>query len=131
MPARHRFTYDKWGRITQDIYNDGETVEYQYDNSGMLATVVDSESGIKATYYYDLIDRLCRYEEAGRDYSFIMEYECNDRNQVSQMVQTMERIRFIDLLICLLLFQEQSEIFIFGSMSKLLISLKLLVCYLS
>ena len=45
------------------------TIQYQYDNSGMLATVVDSESGIKATYYYDLIDRLCRYEEAGQDYS--------------------------------------------------------------
>ncbi len=52
--------------------------------------MVDSESGIKSTYYYDLIDRLCRYEEAGQDYSFIMEYEFNDRNQVSQMVQTID-----------------------------------------
>ena len=52
--------------------------------------MTDSESGIKSTYYYDLIDRLCRYEEAGQDYSFIMEYEFNDRNQVSQMVQTID-----------------------------------------
>ncbi len=84
------YTYDTHGRVTQDTYEDGETVQYQYDNSGMLATVVDSESGIKSTYYYDLIDRLCRYEEAGQDYSFIMEYEFNDRNQVSQMVQTID-----------------------------------------
>ena len=52
--------------------------------------MVDSESGIKSTYYYDLIDRLCRYEEAGQDYSFIMEYAFDDRNQVSQMVQTID-----------------------------------------
>ena len=82
------YTYDQWGRVTQDTYNDGETVEYQYDNSGALATVTDSESGIKATYYYDLIDRLCKYEEAGQDYSFIMEYGFNERNQVSYAFET-------------------------------------------
>ena len=63
-------------------------VQYQYDNSGMLATVTDSESGIKSTYYYDLIDRLCKYKEAGTDYSMILEYGFNEMNQVSYVFET-------------------------------------------
>ena len=63
-------------------------VQYQYDNSGALAMVTDSESGITSTYYYDLIDRLCKYEEAGQDYSFILEYGFNEMNQVSYAFET-------------------------------------------
>ena len=52
------YTYDKQGRVTRETYEDGTTVSYKYDNSGNLATVSDSETGIKTTYYYDTVNRL-------------------------------------------------------------------------
>ena len=52
--------------------------------------MTDSESGITSKYYYDLIDRLCKYEEAGQDYSFILEYAFDDRDQVSQVEQIID-----------------------------------------
>ena len=83
-----QYTYDDQGRVVKDTYEDGDTVKYQYDNSGALATVTDSESGITATYYYDLIDRLCKYKEAGTDYSMILEYGSNEMDQVSYVFET-------------------------------------------
>ncbi|MBQ7345962.1 MAG: DNRLRE domain-containing protein [Oscillospiraceae bacterium] len=84
------YTYDELGRVIQDTYEDGDTVKYQYDNSGALATVVDSESGITSTYYYDLIDRLCKYKEAGTNYSIILEYGFNEMNNVSSVKENID-----------------------------------------
>ena len=45
------------------MYEDGDTVTYKYDNSGALATVTDSATGITTTYYYDFTDRLMKYAD--------------------------------------------------------------------
>lgn len=50
--------------MTQQTYEDGDTVSYKYDNSGALACVTDSATGRTTTYYYDFTDRLMKYKEA-------------------------------------------------------------------
>ena len=45
------------GRLEVETYEDGETVRYAYDNSGNLATVTDSETGVVTIYYYDLLKK--------------------------------------------------------------------------
>ena len=77
------YSYDNQGRVTKDTYEDGETVSYLYDNSGSLATVIDSQSGITTTYYYDFIDRLAKYTEKGTDYSHSVEYGFDSKNNLS------------------------------------------------
>ena len=77
------YTYDEQGRVTKDTYEDGETVSYLYDNSGALATVIDSQSGISTTYYYDFIDRLAKYTEKGTNHSHSVEYGFDSKNNLS------------------------------------------------
>ena len=38
--------------MTQQTYEDGDTVTYKYDNSGALATLTDSATGRTVSYYY-------------------------------------------------------------------------------
>ena len=61
----------------------GDPVSYLYDNSGALATVIDSQSGISTTYYYDFIDRLAKYTEKGTNYSHSVEYGFDSKNNLS------------------------------------------------
>ena len=77
------YSYDNQGRVTKDTYEDGDTVSYLYDNSGSLATVIDSQSGISTTYYYDFIDRLAKYTEKGTNYSHSVEYGFDSKNNLS------------------------------------------------
>lgn len=77
------YSYDNQGRVTKDTYEDGETVSYLYDNSGALATVIDSQSGITTTYYYDFIDRLAKYTEKGINHSHSVEYGFDSKNNLS------------------------------------------------
>ena len=64
-----QYTYDDQGRVTAQTWENGDTVSCQYDNSGALATVTDSATGRKTTYYYDFTDRLMKYVESGEGYS--------------------------------------------------------------
>ena len=81
------YEYDDKGRTTKQTYEDGHTVTYTYDNSGNLATVTDSASGITTTYYYDLTDRLMRYEEIGTNRSHSVAYEYDTRNNLVKLVE--------------------------------------------
>ncbi|MBR4108919.1 MAG: hypothetical protein IKK41_01140, partial [Oscillospiraceae bacterium] len=83
-----QYEYDDMGRVTKQTYEDGETVTYQYDNNGALATVTDSETGIKTTYYYDFTDRVMKYVESGDGYSHCVGYEYDQLNNLTSIVDT-------------------------------------------
>ena len=83
-----QYTYDDLGRVILETYEDGSTVAYAYDNTGALATVTDSETGIKTTYYYDFTDRLMKYVEKGTGYSHSVGYEYDVQNRLTKLVET-------------------------------------------
>ena len=85
---RVQYTYDTLGRVTQETYEDGDTVTYAYDNDGALATVTDSATGRKTTYYYDFTDRLMKYVEQGSGYSHSVGYTYDTLNNLTQLVET-------------------------------------------
>ena len=78
-----RYAYDSYGRLTGQTYEDGSTVTYAYDNTGALATVTDSASGIKTTYYYDLTDRLMKYTRNGDNYAQTVGYVYDRENKLT------------------------------------------------
>ena len=87
-----QYEYDNRGRVTKQTYEDNSYVTYVYDNSGALATVFDSESGITATYYYDLTDRMVRFAEKGENYSHSIGYEYDTINNLTQVVETVNGV---------------------------------------
>ena len=87
-----QYTYDKYGRVTKETYEDGDTVSYQYDNNGALATVTDSATGITTTYYYDFTDRLMKYVESGTNYSHSVGYEYDNINNLTKLVETINGV---------------------------------------
>ena len=82
------YTYDDYGRLINETFEDGDTVSYQYDNSGALATVTDSASGIKTTYYYDFTDRLQKYTENSSSLSHSVSYQYDKLNNLTALVDT-------------------------------------------
>ena len=82
------YNYDNYGRLVQETFEDGDTVAYQYDNSGALATVTDSASGIKTTYYYDFTDRLMKYTESSSSLSHSVSYQYDQQNNLTALVDT-------------------------------------------
>lgn len=87
-----RYTYDDYGRITQEIYEDGDTVTYTYNNSGALATVTDSATGITTTYYYDFTDRRMKCVETGEDYYHSVGYQYDSLNNLTMLVETINGV---------------------------------------
>ena len=87
-----QYTYDNKGRVTRQTYEDGDIISYAYDNSGALATVTDSATGIKTTYYYDFTDRLMKYVESGTDYHHSVSYEYDNINNLTAMVETINGV---------------------------------------
>ncbi len=83
-----QYTYDSLGRVTKETYEDGDTVTYAYDNDGALATVTDSATGRKTTYYYDFTNRLMKYVEQGSGYSHSVGYTYDTLNNLTQLVET-------------------------------------------
>ena len=66
------YTYDNQGRVITETYKDNitsdsppidKTVSYGYDNSGYLASVTDSGSGITTKYFYDFAGRTSATEQ--------------------------------------------------------------------
>ena len=78
--------------MTKETYEDGDTVTYAYayayDNDGALATVTDSATGRKTTYYYDLTERLMKYVEQGSDYTHSVGYQYDTLNNLTKLVET-------------------------------------------
>ena len=87
-----RYVYDDYGRVTQEVYEDGDTVTYTYNNSGALATVTDSATGITTTYYYDFTDRLMKYVETGTDYYHSVGYQYDSLNNLTLLVETINGV---------------------------------------
>ena len=82
------YEYDSDGRVILETFEDGSTVSYEYDNTGALATMTDSKTGRKTTYYYDLTDRLMKYVESGTDYGHSVEYNYNTLNNLTWLAET-------------------------------------------
>jgi YD repeat-containing protein len=92
---RVTYTYDDYGRVILETYEDGSTIAYAYDNDGALATVTDSESGIKTTYYYDFTSRLMQYIESGAGYSHSVGYVYDsDNNSITNMVERINGVEY-------------------------------------
>ena len=53
-----KFTYDAAGRRTQSVDQTGFTVNYQYDDTSMLAELTDGNGNPIVTYTYDAVGRL-------------------------------------------------------------------------
>lgn len=82
-----QYKYDDYGRLTQKKYEDNETVTCAYDNSGNIATVTDSETGIVTTYYYDLLNRNVGYREQGPNLDHSVTYIYDADNNLSSMTE--------------------------------------------
>ena len=82
------YTYDNLGRVIGERYEDNDTVTYAYDNDGALATVTDSATGRKTTYYYDFTERLMKYVEQGGSYTHTVGYEYDTLNNLTKLVET-------------------------------------------
>lgn len=82
------YEYDSDGRVILETFEDGSTVSYEYDNTGALATMTDSKTGRKTTYYYDLTDRLMKYVESSSGYSHDVEYTYDSLNNLAKLVET-------------------------------------------
>ena len=82
-----QYTYDTYGRLILETYEDGDTVAYTYDNNGALATVTDSATGRKTTYYYDFTDRLMKYTESGTNFYHSVGYEYDSLNNLTSLVE--------------------------------------------
>ena len=87
-----QYTYDNLGRVILETYEDGSTVAYAYDNTGALATVTDSETGIKTAYYYDFTDRLMKYVEKGTNSSHSVQYDYDVQNRLTKLVETINGV---------------------------------------
>ena len=70
--------------MTQQSFEDSDTVTYLYDNDGALSTVIDSASGSKTKYFYDFAGRLAKFTEDRGSLARRVEYAYNEENQVSQ-----------------------------------------------
>jgi len=87
------YVYDDYGRVVETKYHeDGSenidrTIKYQYDNNGALATVYDSDTGIKTTYYYDFTDRLVKYVESGGNYNHSVGYRYDELGNLSVLTE--------------------------------------------
>lgn len=89
-----KYTYDQQGRTIRETYEDDSYVSYEYDNSGALATVFDSSTGITSTYYYDFTDRLMRYVEQGEGFNHTLQYTYDDINNLDTIVDTINGINY-------------------------------------
>ncbi|MBE6920297.1 MAG: DNRLRE domain-containing protein [Ruminococcaceae bacterium] len=89
------YDYDDQSRLTLETFEDNHTVSYEYDNSGALSTMMDSATGRKTTYYYDLIGRLGKYKEVGSNYEHSVSYTYDERNNLSKLVETINGVEHV------------------------------------
>ncbi len=87
------YAYDDQGRVISETYEDGGSVTYDYDNTGALATITDSATGRKTTYYYDLSNRKMMYVESGDEYSHSVGYEYDTLNNLTKLVETLNGVK--------------------------------------
>ena len=89
------YTYDNYGRLLTQKYEDGDIVSYQYDNEGVLASVSDSATGITVRYYYDFTGRATGYSESGSDYTHTVSYEYDNINNLTKLVEIIDDVECI------------------------------------
>lgn len=83
------YSYDSMGRISSTGYeNIANAIGYTYDNNGNLGILTDYVTGRKTKYAYDFQNRLMQYEESSTDYSNIVQWKYDDRNNLSSRSQT-------------------------------------------
>ena len=87
-----QYSVNNDGLLTQQKYEDGDTVSYTYDNSDRLAAVKDSSSGITTKYFYDLTNRLAKYQESGAGVSHSVEYSYDQKNNLASLTEVMNGV---------------------------------------
>ena len=90
-----RYTYDNKGRVKTETYEDGDTIQYLYNNDGNLAKKIEYTGGqikLTTTYYYDLLDRMVKYEETGTNYSHSISYEYDENTNLSEQVEVINGV---------------------------------------
>ena len=84
------YTYDTYGRTTKIGYEDNSSaVQYTYDNNGNLGLLKDNISGRTTKYYYDMQDRLMRYDVTGSGYSSSVKWSYDDLNNLTTQTHTL------------------------------------------
>ena len=81
------YTYDNYGRVTDKTWEDGDTISYVYGTDGSLGRMTDSGTGRTTKYYYDFQGRVMRVDESGTDYGNSVQWNYNDKNQLSSLRQ--------------------------------------------
>ena len=89
-----KYYYDDLGRVTKEVYYEDNTetiirtVTYSYNNSGMLATTVDSKTGYTTKYYYDNVGRSTGWRETTGYYTHNLRYAYDDQGRLDQVSET-------------------------------------------
>ena len=85
------YTYDSLGRVTKEVYTEDDTstvsrtITYAYDNSGALATMVDSKTGITTKYYYDTVGRITAQLETSDTLKHSLRYAYDEFGRISNV----------------------------------------------
>lgn len=86
-----KYTYDNLGRVVKEVYTENgtstvtRTITYAYDNTGALATMVDSKTGITTKYYYDTVGRITAQIETSNSLAHSLRYTYDEHGRVSKM----------------------------------------------
>ena len=86
------YTYNKYGQLRKQVYEDGAKVIYRYDNSGALAQVEDYATGILTKYMYDLSDRLMMYEEEAGEQNHRVRYYYDSMNNLTKVREGFDEV---------------------------------------
>ncbi len=91
------YEYDSYGRIVSIGYEDiDKAEEYIYDNDGNIGILKDNVTGRTSKNYYDMSDRLMKYEEIGTDYSSVLEYAYDDKSRLTSQKHTLDGTAYTD-----------------------------------
>lgn len=91
---RVTYSYDGKGRLIKEVFEDGSTINYSYDSDGFLAQVIDSESGITTSYFYDFTGRLIGYSERSSALDHTVNYSYNADNLLQSQTEYIDGFAF-------------------------------------
>ena len=84
------YEVNKQDQVTKAIYEDGDTIVYEYDNDDNLGSVYDSSTGITTRYFYDLSNRLSKYRETKDGYEHSVEYQYDNRGNLKSQTEVID-----------------------------------------
>ena len=87
-----QYSYDKYGRLVAQTYEDGATVTYRFDSSGQQSSVYDSASDSTTRYYYDFAGRLCKYSQTSPYAAHSVAYTFDELSNITAQKETINGV---------------------------------------